>query len=327
MRRTIVLAAIGLIALAIGAFFDVRQALASYLLGFLFVLGLALGSLGLALLHALTGGRWGNAIELPLRAAIATIPLIAILFIPILIGVHALYPWSHDPTLLNRAYLNIPFWVIRAVLYFVIWIAMALVVLRTPAGATPFAGGLLLLLTVTISFASWDWVMSLEPHWWSTVFSMIVITGEGLSAMALMIIVSQPAVRDSEVRIDLGNLLLAFVIFFAYVAFSQFLIIWSGNIKKEIAWYLPRVHTSWAWLAAAVVVFYFFAPFLLLLFRTLKRSTGLVFVCGLVLLMRLFDLLWTIGPALHPHGFVLSWMDIAGVIALTSIFSVRFVRA
>jgi hypothetical protein len=327
MKRTITLAAVASIALVIGGFFDLRQALASYLLGFLFVFGIALGSLGIALLHALTGGRWGDAIALPLRAAIATIPFFAVLVLPIIAGVHVLYPWTTDATLLNRAYLNIPFFVIRAVILFAIWIVMSFLVLRSAPGATPFAGGLLVLLCVTICFASWDWVMSLQPHWWSTVFSMIVITGQGLSAMALMTILAIRVPREEDVLIDLGNLLLAFVIFFAYVAFSQLLIIWSGNIKQEIAWYLPRIRTSWAWAGAAIVVFYFFAPFLLLLFRSLKRSGALAFVCALILLMRLCDLLWTVGPAIHPRGFFLSWMDIAAIVALVSIFAILFRRS
>ncbi|MDQ6799816.1 MAG: hypothetical protein M3041_03160 [Acidobacteriota bacterium] len=329
MKRALLVAlAVAVVAFITGGFLDVRQFLASYLFAWLFWLGIALGSVALLMLHDVTGGKWGDAVRRPLGAAALTIPLIAILFMPIVLGVHVLYPWTHVPTQTvgdRSAYLNVPFFAIRALFYFACWIALAVAFAWRRARAAPWAGGGLVLYFVTMTFAAWDWMMSLEPHWWSTIYGMSVITGQGLSALAVMALVAATLSRADDELLDLGNMLLAFIIFWAYLAFSQFLLIWAGNMKVEIAWYLPRTQTSWVWLAIAILIFYFFAPFFALLFRFVKKNNILLgAIAAGVLIMRMADLYWTVGPAFHPQYFFLSWMDVVAQVAFGGVWLLGF---
>jgi hypothetical protein len=292
--------------------------LQSYLFAYLFLLGIPLGSLALLAIHGLTGGRWGDAIRAPLLAFIATTPLFAVLFLPVLLGVKLLFPWTVQNVGDRAVYLNIPFFAIRAAIYFACWIALAIVTVRRKA--VPFPGPALLLYAITMTFAAWDWMMSLEPNWWSTIYAMNVLTGQALTAIAAVIILGRRRTAESE-RSDLGNLLLAAVMLWAYLTFSQFLIVWSGNTKREIAWYLSRTGSSWRWLAVAQIVFAFFAPFLALLFRSAKRSALVLGgVAALVLLTRLIDVFWTIAPAFHPRGFIMTWTDVAALLGVAMFF-------
>jgi hypothetical protein len=301
----------------------VTQLLQSYLFAYLFWLAIALGSFAWLAIHGLTGGQWGETIRGPLLAAAGTIPLFAILFLPLLFGVKLLFPWtgSAAPEVAAKAaYLNVPFFALRAAIYFACWSALALVTVRRKS--VPLPGPSLVLYAVTMTFAAWDWMMSLEPRWWSTIYAMNVLSGQALAALAAVVVVVlfgtagvPPAVRD------LGNLLLAAVMFRAYLTFSQFLVIWSGNGKEEIAWYLPRIETSWKWLAAALIVFAFFAPFLVLLFRSAKRSaTVLAGVAALLLAMEAVALFWTLAPAFHPHGLYVSWLDVVAFVAIGALW-------
>lgn len=336
MRRTVVVAAAAVVALAIGAFFDARQALASYLLAFLFAFGIALGSLGIALLHSLTGGRWGETIAVPLRAAMTTIPLFAILFLPILFGVRVLYPWTSDPTLLNHAYLNIPFFAIRAVVLFAIWIAMAFVALRTFPAAIPFAGGLLVLLCLTICFASWDWVMSLQPHWFSTIFGFYLVASQALAGFAFLIVIALLLSRGGPMEgiyqprhfHDWGKLLFAFVMIWMYFSYSQWLITWAGNLPEEISFFLARIRGGFGLLTLLIVVFHFVVPFSLLLSRDLKRNgRTLVLVAGGLLLMRWVELFWQVEPAFHERHAANDWLYVAVPLLIGGVWLFFFAKA
>jgi len=174
------------------------------------------------------------------------------------------------------------------------------------------------LYAVTMTFASWDWMMSLEPKWWSTIYAMNVLVMQVLSALAAMLVVGLAIQRIADdVLSDLGNLLLAFLMLWAYLTFSQFLVIWSGNGKSEIAWYLSRIETIWKWLALAIVVFAFFAPFLMLLFRSAKRSATLLGrIAMVVLAMQAVTLFWTIAPAFRPHGVFVPWLDVVALLVI-----------
>lgn len=284
--------------------------LQSYLFAWLFWLSIALGSFALLAIHGLTGGKWGEAIRAPLLAAIGTIPVLAILFLPIAIGVNLLFHWTKHPD-----YLSVPFFIIRAAIYFACWIALAFVTVRR--GRVPYPGPNLLLYVITMTFASWDWMMSLEPKWWSTIYAMDVLTSQSVAALAAIILfVTYFGIRR-DVWPDLGNLLLAALMLWAYLEFSQFLIIWTGNGKEEIAWYLSRTQTSWRWIAVLLIVFAFFGPFLALLFRSAKRSaTVLASIAGLTLFTQLVKLFWTIAPAFRPQGFLVGWFDVPALILI-----------
>ena len=259
-----------------------------YLFVWLFALSIALGSFALLAIHGLTGGRWGDEIRAPLLRAIGAIPILAVLFLPILAGVKLLYPWTAHP----RAYLNIPSFVVRAVIYFACWIALSIATVRRRRVPNP--GATLLLYVVTMTFASWDWMMSLDPKWWSTIYAMDVLTSQAVAALAAVLLFVTYYRLGRDVWPDLGNLLLAALMLWAYLEYSQFLILWSGNEKSEIGWYLERPH----WMAVGLLVFAFFGPFLALLFRSAKRSARVLFsVAFVTLLSRVLELVWTIVPS------------------------------
>jgi hypothetical protein len=347
------LGVVGLAVLGAGALLDREQFFRSYLVAFMFWGGIAFGSFGLVALNHIAGGRWGIVIRRVCEAAIRTLPLLVVLFLPIVLGMHDLYEWAdpnvvaHDKILQFKAawYLNPTFFVVRAALYFAIWIFFGRLMLRVSleqdATGSPqtvrslqFLGrGSIVLYTLTMTFASVDWMMSIEPHWSSTMYGLMVVMGQVLSAFAfaiaiLTLLAESPAVAhvaNSERFHDLGKMLLAFVMIYAYFAFSQFLIIWSANIPEETPWYLKRITGGWIVLAIALPLLHFFLPFFVLLSRKLKQKPRrLIYVAMLMLFMRLADLYWMIAPAFSPGKFVLHWMDIAAVLGVGGVWLAAF---
>ncbi len=318
-----VLAAVLVLALAAD---QVPALLRSYLVAWTFWLGIALGGLAVVMMQHLTGGAWGVLVRKGLEAGSMTLPLLAVLFVPVAIGVHRLYTWadSTDPGLAEkqRYYLNVPFFLIRAVFYFAVWIGLAYLLHRwsgeedraVPRSSRRFrqlSGPGLALYGLTITFASVDWVMSLEPHWYSSIYGAIFGVGQVLSGLAfgvaLLVLLSDVPplaglLRPDHLR-DLGSLLLTFVMLWAYMSFSQYLIIWSGNLSEEIPWYLRRLQGGWQWFGLLLALFHFALPFLLLLSTDIKRNRRrLAAVAGLVLVMRFVDLFWLIVPAHDDFG-------------------------
>jgi hypothetical protein len=348
-----------LLALLAGAALDRAQFFRSYLFGWLFWVGIGVGSLGLAMLNHLTGGLWGLVPRRFHEAAARTLPWMALLFLPVLLGASSLYPWAKpevvaaDELLQKKAaYLNVPFFAVRAFLYFAVWAFLAWRVSswsrQQDGGASPLRAGRLrglsavglVLLSLTTTFAAVDWGMSLAPHWFSTIYGVLFIVGFSLSALAFTIILlsrlagEEPfttALQPVTVH-DLGKLLLAFTMLWGYVNFSQFLIIWSGNISEETPFYLHRLHGGWQVVAVVLLVFHFALPFALLLSRPLKRSArALGAVAGLMLLMQLVDLFWLIGPDLVGHGHEdvplrVHWMDLAAALGLGGLWLFLFAR-
>ncbi len=264
----------------------------SYLWSFVLFLGVSLGCLAWLMVQYLTGGAWGVVIRRPAEAATRTLPLMALLFIPIIIGMPTLYSWmhpdvvAHDPVLQHKSmYLNFGFFVGRAVVYFLGWLFCAWFLNRwsenedrtgsplAHSKMATLAGPGVLFWGVAVTFMSIDWVMSLEPHWFSTMYGLLFIAGQGLSSMAFLIAITvllsnyEPMSRVLTPRHlhDLGKLLLACVMVWAYFSFSQFLIIWTGNLPEEIPFYLRRLTGGWWWLALILVVGHFALPFALLL--------------------------------------------------------------
>jgi hypothetical protein len=332
----------------VGYFFNPTQFFQSYLMGYMFVLGLTLGSLALGMVHQLSGGAWGVVIRRPIGAASRVLPVLTVLFLPIALGMPHLYEWTHadvvaaDPILRGKqAYLNTPFFLIRAAVYFAAWNAVSYLLNRwgleqDRTGDPRYArrmqmlsGGGLLAYGLCITFASFDWMMSLEPHWFSTIYGVLIMGGQGLSALAFLIVVLVWLARRAPLRDivvpshfhDLANLMLAFVMLWAYFSFSQYLIIWSGNLPEEIAWYLHRLQTGWRFVAVTLVVFHFAVPFLLLLSRAVKRAPdAIVKVALAILVARLVDLFWLIAPEFHHTGISVSWMDVVVPLTLVSIW-------
>ena len=355
-QRGLIVGVLGLAAAALGAFTDTDQFFRSWLIGFLFCLGLALGSLGLLMLQHMSGGQWGLVARRVFEAASRTLPVVALMFIPLLFGIQELFLWARpeavqaDPVLTNKApYLNVTFFIARAVIYFLIWLVCSTLLNRwsseqdrgvavTPADSVRFrtvsAPGLLAYI-LTMTFASVDWIMSLDPHWYSTVFGLLTVAGQALVSLAFAIAVLATIVPSGALGDwvgprhfhDLGKLLLAFVMFWAYLAFSQFLIIWSGNLPEEIPWYLERMRGGWGVLALLLVFGHFALPFALLLSRDLKRHASVLSKVALVVIaMRLVDLIWLVAPTSGRHGFPVHWMDVVIPAGLIGVWLFAFAR-
>jgi len=348
--------AVGLVAAVLcagGALIFPPSFFRAYLSAYIFWVGIPVGCLALLMLHHLVGGRWGFMIQRILEAAIQTLPLMALLFIPLFFGLPDLYPWARtevvaaDPLLQQKAaYLNVPFFIARAVVYFAVWIVLGrlLVTWSLQQDHTAddtltlrlqrLSGPDLVLYGLTVSFAAIDWMMSLEPKWYSTIFGMMFMVSFGLAALALAILATRfletekplARVASPDRWHDLGNLLLALVMFWAYLSFSQFLLIWSENLTEEIPWYLHRIGGGWEWVAIALILFQFGLPFVLLLSRTTKRNSQiLATVAGAILFMHWLDTIWMIAPSFYPAGFHLHWLDIAAPVAIGGLWLAAFI--
>jgi hypothetical protein len=352
-RRLLVAGAVGGAVSLVGLLIDVRQFLQSYLMAYMLCLGVTLGCLALGMIHQLSGGAWGVVIRRPIGAAARVLPVMALLFLPIALGMTRLYVWTNadlvarDEALRHKhLYLNTPFFLIRAAIYFLVWNGVSYLLntwsLEQDRTADPrlarrmqiLSGGGLVLYGVTITFASFDWMMSLEPHWFSTIYGVLIMGGQGLSALAFLIIVlvwlSRRAPLDRIIVPahfhDLGNLTLAFVMLWAYFSFSQYLIIWSGNLPAEIAWYLHRLQTGWRAVGLTLILFHFAAPFVVLLSRQVKRQPELLVKVAVgILIVRLVDLFWLIAPEFHQTGIAVSWMDVVLPLTLGSIWLACFI--
>jgi hypothetical protein len=357
-QRALVVGVIGLVAGGAGALTNTDQFFRSWLVGFLFCLGLSMGSLALLMMQHLSGGQWGLVGRRVFEAGSRNLPYVALLFTPLLFGLPKLFLWARpeavaaDSILQQKAlYLNVPFFIGRAVLYFAVWMTCMWLlnkwsdgqdrgdVATEPGDTRRFravsAPGLLLYV-VLMTFASVDWLMSLDPHWFSTIFGFLLVGGQGLSAFALVIAVlalvadvePMASVLNRGHFLDLGKLLLAFVMLWAYFSFSQFLIIWAGNLPEEIPFYVERLHHGWQYVSLAIVLGHFALPFVLLLSRDLKKQSGvLAMVAILILLMRYVDLLWLVEPMFEHHGFPIHWMDVALPAGMAGIWFFLFARA
>ena len=353
-QRALAVGAVAAVAAIAGAILDPESFFRAYLFAWLYWIGLGLGSLAIVMLHHMTGGSWGFAVRRLLESGMRTLPLLAILFLPIALGMERLYPWTDevavasDPLLRHKqAYLNAPFFLGRAAGFFALWIGSAAILLHLAARkdrtgdrkhenrARMLSGPLIAVYGVSMTFAAIDWAMSLEPHWFSTMYGVIFVVGQVLTTLAFAIVVAswlqhrEPFKRwiSADHFHDLGNLMFAFVLLWAYTSFSQFLIIWSGNVSEETPWYLARTHGGWQAVALALVLLHFAVPFLLLLWRRIKRDTGVLpYVALLILAMRFVDVFWLVGPAFHPEGFSIHWLDFACPIAIGGLWLALFAR-
>jgi predicted small integral membrane protein len=347
-----VLGMLGLAVCGLGFLLNRHQFFISYLTAYTFWLGLSLGCLGVAMIHHLTGGRWGFVTRRMLEAAFMALPLMVILFLPLLLGLRELYPWARpeavaaSDTLRQKAvYMNVPWFCVRAIFFFAVWLLMAsrlrewshqqdgtddaapTIRMRTLSGPG------IVIYPLTGTFAFVDWVMSTEPKWYSTMFLVIVLIGQILSAFAFVTLLlawfhDQPPFREVATRThfhDLGNLLLAFVIFWTYVSFGQLLIIYSGNLPREIDWYLYRIAGGWKWVLGALALFHFFVPFFLLLFRVMKQNIArLAVIAALVFGMHIVEVYWVIEPSFFRAGAHIHWLDFAAVLGIGGVWLVVF---
>lgn len=333
----------------LGAIVWPTQFYQAWLVAFLYWLGLALGSMAILVLQNITGGRWGATIRRPLEAAAGTVPMMALFFLPIVIGLPVLYEWArpevvaHDHILQQKAfYLNKSFFLGRAAFYFLVWSVLSRQLIRWSTEqdeeghsekraqrvhSASLAG--LILYVLTITFASIDWGMSLTPHWYSHIYGLVFGIGQVLTAMTLMIMVTaltadrlpMSKVATPERFHDLGKLLFAFVMVWGYFNLSQFLIIWSADLPEEVPWYLDRITGGWQVLMIMLVLVHFFLPFGLLLSRSFKRNPKtLVRVAALLLLARYLDLYWWITPVFSPGHFTIHPMHVATLVGIGGVW-------
>jgi hypothetical protein len=340
----------GYVMLGQSAFFQ------SYLIAFMFWMGITMGSLALLMVQYLSGGAWGLVGRRVFEASTRNLPLMALLFLPIAFNLPVLYPWARpeaasDPGIQEKAaYLNAQFFYLRAAAFFAIWIGLAFVLNRwskqqddsAPRLPGPMDGRMrmlsgpgLVLYMLTITFMSVDWVMSLDPHFTSTIFGIMTLGGQGLSTLAFTILIlaalakAKPLseVAQADHFHDFGKLMLAFTMLWAYFNVSQLIIIWSANLPEEIPWYVDRLQGPWAPVAVFVLIGHFALPFALLLSRRLKRNAARLSTIALwVLLMRVVDLTWTIGPVFRRDGATISWLDAAVVLGMGGLWLIAFSR-
>jgi hypothetical protein len=351
-RAALVLGGAALALCAAGAFANPTQFFRSYLFAYLFWIGIALGCFAIVMLHHMVGGAWGFLIRRLLESGTRTFLPLAALFIPLLFGLPRLYLWAQpatvaaDPLLQHKQfYLNPQFFILRAIIYFGAWIILAHFLnkwsFEQDRTANPLLSRRLEALSapgmvvygLTITFASIDWVLSLEPHWFSTIYGMLFMMVQTLAAMAFVIVIvmllanTEPlsrAISPGQLN-DLGNLLLTFVMVWAYLSFSQYLIVWSGNLREEIPWYAVRTTGGWAWFAIVLMIFHFGIPFLLLLLRGVKRQVEALAAVALgLLLMTLVDLYWLVVPGYEKSGPHLHWMDVLAPIGIGGIWIAAF---
>src|SRR3954467_1895297 len=325
----------------LGVVLQPHQFAPSWLIGFLFCLGLSLGCFALLMLQHMTGGQWGLVTRRIFEAGTRLLPLALLLFIPVAIFAPSLYLWARpeavraDSILQAKApYLNLPFFLIRAAVYFAVWLFGSMMLNRwsvqqdagelaiTEADTRRFrvisAPGLLIYVLL-ISLAAVDWIMSLTPHWYSTIFGLILVVGQGLCALSFAVAVLATLVSREPMNgllkahhfHDLGKLMLAFVMLWAYFSFSQFLIIWAGNLPEEIPYYLDRMRGGWQYLSLALVFGHFILPFCLLLSQDLKKRPKLLArIAWFIVAIRLYDLIWLVAPTFNQDGFPISLANV-----------------
>ncbi|NKB25747.1 MAG: hypothetical protein GKR87_15525 [Kiritimatiellae bacterium] len=343
----------GLAGTLLGAMGNMSQFYQSYLQAYIFWSGISIGSLAALMIHHLAGGGWGFVTQRILEASVKTLPLVALLFIPIILGMDKLYHhWLHPEAIhvalieLKSLYLNKNAFIIRTVIYFVIWIGMGTWLCKwsTKQDETgdktlnrpmrKLSGIGIVIYGLTATAASWDWTMSLEPTWFSSIWGPLFMVGQGLSTFAFSIIVlSKLAKHNPLAKViksahfhDLGNLTFAFVILWTYMTFGQFIIIWSGNLPEEIIWYLDRTPTGWKVVAILLTVFHFLLPFLLLLSRLTKlKAQYLAKIALFVLLIRLVDNFWVIAPTFQD-GVNIHLLDFTTPLAIGGLWMFVFLK-
>ena len=348
-QRSLVIGVIAAIASVAGVFLAPGSFYSAYLIGFMFWLGLSLGCMAILMLYHLVGGAWGTVIRRILESGMMTLPLMFVLFIPILLNLPKLYFWARpgltDPKIIeiHQSYLNFNGILLRYIVYFVIWIGMAYFLNRWSTEQDSIAGQStlrframssigLVIYSLTISFAVIDWVMSLQARWISTIYGLLFIAGEALSAFCFCVVIESilgkrkpmsEYLTDTEVH-DHGKFMLAFVMVWAYFNFSQWLIIWAGNLPEEIPWYVRRMNGGWETVGLFLVVFHFAVPFALLLSRQLKRKTRtLVWLASWLIFMRIVDIFWHIEPASHPT-FHVTWVHFTIVAGMGGLWIAYF---
>lgn len=341
-------AVLGLVLSVVGYLVDAPRFFHAYLTAFVFWTSLGLGALFFTMLHHLVGAKWSVVIRRISETVMVTLPFMGLLFIPALLGIHTLYHWSHSDAVahdellqLKEPYLNSTFFIVRSVVFFAIWSFLTFRLYRMSLaqdnGHTQKLGDQMrrtsawgmLLFALTVTYAAFDWLMSIDPHWYSTIFGVYFFAGSLLSVVALMTLLSLTLQRNNvlggtisvEHYHDLGKLLFAFTIFWTYIGFSQYFLIWYGNVPEETVWYLKRWEGSWKAVSMLILFGHFVLPFVALLFRFTKRNRTALFMLALwILVMHWVDMYWLVYPEFLPTGADFSWLEPATMLLVGGTF-------
>ena len=341
-------ALLGTVACAILGSANPRQFFFSWLVSFLFFLSLALGALFFVLIQYAAQGGWGIVVRRIGETVFATVPVMAALFVPLLFGLHDLYSWSvpgaaeHDALLRWKApFLNVPFFLTRAAIYFGCWSFIAVLYYRLSRGQDAtgdprvsvrlraLAGPAIIVMALTTTFASIDWIVSLTPHWYSTMFGVYFFAGSFVGFIALLSVVAAAMRRaglldtvvSPEHLHDIGKFLFAFTAFWAYIGFCQFFLMWYANLPEETFWFKVRIEGSWLPVSLVLMAGHFVIPFLYLMGRDVKRRESTLAIGGAwLLVMHFVDLYWQVMPTLHPEGLRPSALDVAALLAVGGCF-------
>lgn len=351
-RRALVVAVVAAVVSVVAGASNLDLLLRAYLVGWLFWLGITMGCYAMQLLHNLTGGKWGFAVRPWAKAASATLPLMALLFVPIGLGLDRLYIWAdpeivaHDHLLQHKEpYLNPTAFLIRAAAYFILWIGIGFYTQRKyrrviETGDPHMASNLRLVSGVglgvfglTSTFAAVDWAMSLQPHWFSSIYGVMWIIGQALCGLAFVIAASLyfshrgwdiPLPTTAQMH-DLGKLLFGFTMLWAYMSLMQFVIMWYGNLPEDVPWYLQRSTLGWQYIVVAIVLFHFFLPFFLLLSRRMKRNPhAMVRIAAWLLVMEWVNIWWLIEPSYVGTQLYFPWRDIIVTVAIGGLWLATF---
>jgi hypothetical protein len=319
----------------------------AWLFAWLFWLSISLGGMALGMLHVLTGGGWGTLIRPIANAAARVLPLLFVLFVPVLLGLRVLFPWAPSDAITDpvtrhaHAYLNPTLFVVRWLVYFAVWVGLSRVMMNSDSEAWRMrasAAGLVLYV-ITITLGGVDWIMSRQHHFVSSIFGFVLTVSQVLTALCFIILVLRARITRPAIAafakpkhfVDLGNMLLMLVILWAYMNFAQFLIIWTGNEQTDIGWYVQRTYRGWRVVAGILIFVHFVIPLLLLLQRPLKANLDrLGALCAVLFALRILDLYWTVGPQRFTDprtGFVLSPLDILAWIGIGGLWYAAFSRS
>jgi hypothetical protein len=352
-RNALVIGVIAFAATLVDVFLDKQHFWQSYLYAYIAISALAIGSLGIFLLHNVAGGNWGVAIRRFIESGLQTLPMFALLVIPILFATGSIYKWTdatyraeHFAVGHKAVYMNVPFFAARTVFYFLVWIVVGFRILKManeqdrtgdPALFKRIKGlsaPALLVFVVTTTLAFIDWIMSLEPDWYSTIYPWLFTVGEVLLTFAFMIALlvlfskHEPFagfVKTAHFH-DLGNLMLAFTMLWAYMGLAQFLIIYAENLPDEIPWYIRRFSGGWGYLGWFISIFHFCVPFFLLLMRFVKRNPQRLRALALwIIFVRMLDIFWFVVPAFRQRGLEVYWTDLTALLGMGGIWLAYFI--
>ncbi len=347
-RLAFIIGGISIALSAVAFWVDPGQFYFSWLVAFVFWTSIALGGLFFTLIHHLTGATWSVVVRRFFEVLMTNMPFLLLMAIPVFLGMHELYHWSHadavshDHLLQHKAaFLNVPFFIIRTLIYFAVWIVLTTLLYRISLKQDDGASSLIIkklnkvsapgviLFAFTTAFAAFDWLMSLDPHWYSTIFGVYYFAGSVMAVMAVLILIVMyfrkngilTDVITPEHDHDFGKLLFTYMVFWAYMAFSQYFLIWYANIPEETVWFIHRWEGSWKLASQLLVLGHFVVPFLILMIRASKRSNLILsFMAIWLLFMHWLDMYWLAVPTLHPHGMQLSWIDLATMLGIGGLY-------